>query len=123
MRSKTDNLDMLITEVERQERQMATSNDQGGSSTSLGNREVKKYIRRRYTDSRHPTTELPDVRGAVTELPSVRDPPVRNKSKSKEMLAGGEAESGEAEQKRSPCISSRPSYQRWQHNSHKTENN
>ena len=70
MRSKTDNLDMLITELDRQE--VAASNDQGGSSTSLGNREVKKYIRRRYTDSRHPTTELPDVRGAMTELPSVR---------------------------------------------------
>jgi len=32
---------------------------------------------------------------------------------------GGETE-GEKEQKRSPCISSRPSYQRWQHNSNKT---
>ena len=118
MRSKTDNLDMLITELDRQE--VAASNDQGGSSTSLGNREVKKYIRRRYTDSRHPTTELPDVRGAMTELPSVRDPPMRNKSKSKEVLdQGGETE-GEKEQKRSPCISSRPSYQRWQHNSNKT---
>ena len=113
MRSKTENLEDLITELE-----------QGGSSTSLGNREVKKYIRRRYTDSRHPTTELPDLRGAVTELPSVRDPPVRNKSKSKEMLEeGAGADSGEAEQKRSPCISSRPSYQRWQHNSYKTNEN
>ena len=120
MRSKTDNLDMLITELDRQE--VAASNDQGGSSTSLGNREVKKYIRRRYTDSRHPTTELPDVRGAMTELPSVRDPPVRNKSKSKEMLEeGADTEAGgEKEQKRSPCISSRPSYQRWQHNSNRT---
>ena len=115
MRSKTDNLEQLIMELEK-----PASSEQGGSTNSLGNREVKKYIRRRYTDSRHPTTELPDVRGAMTELPSVRDPPVRNKSKSKEMLAGGEAESGEAEQKRSPCISSRPSYQRWQHNSNRT---
>ena len=115
MRSKTDNLEQLIMEVEKQE-----TSDQGGSTSSLGNREVKKYIRRRYTDSRHPTTELPDVRGAMTELPSVRDPPVRStKSKSKEVLldeaelAGGE----QKEQKRSPCISERPSYKRWQHSS------
>ena len=111
MRSKTDNLEQLIMEVEKQE-----TSDQGGSTSSLGNREVKKYIRRRYTDSRHPTTELPDVRGAMTELPSVRDPPVRTKSKSKEVLEEAEA-GGEKDQKRSPCISERPSYKRWQHNS------
>ena len=118
MRSKTDNLEQLIMEVEKQA--MAANNDQGGSTNSLGNREVKKYIRRRYTDSRHPTTELPDVRGAMTELPSVRDPPVRTKSKSKEVLeeaeAGGE---NQKEQKRSPCISERPSYKRWQHNTNR----
>ena len=114
MRSKTDNLEQLIMEVEKQD----ALNDQGGSTNSLGNREVKKYIRRRYTDSRHPTTELPDVRGAMTELPSVRDPPVRTPSKSKEVL--DEAESGgEKDQKRSPCISERPSYKRWQHNTNR----
>ena len=117
MRSKTDNLEQLIMEVEKQG---AANNDQGGSTNSLGNREVKKYIRRRYTDSRHPTTELPDVRGAMTELPSVRGPPVRTKSKSKEVLeeaeAGGE---NQKEQKRSPCISERPSYKRWQHNTNR----
>ena len=31
-----------------------------------------KPLRRRYTDSRHPTTELPDVRGGLEPLPSVR---------------------------------------------------
>ena len=60
---------------------------QGSSSAQSlgGGREVKKYIRRRYTDSRHPTTELPDLRDSsagLADLPSVRDPPSR-KSKSK----------------------------------------
>ena len=41
MRSKTDNLERLISEVERQ----GDHSDQGGSTNSLGNREVKKYIR------------------------------------------------------------------------------
>ena len=74
MRSKTDNLDSLINEVERG----ADSLTAGG-----GGREVKKYIRRRYTDSRHPTTELPDVRS----MPSVKDPPLR-KSQSRQTLQG-----------------------------------
>jgi hypothetical protein len=68
MRSKTDNLERLISEVERS----SADNVSGGG---LGGREVKKYIRRRYTDSRHPTTELPDVRG--DPLPSVQNPPLR----------------------------------------------
>jgi len=75
MRSKTDNLERLISEVERSS---ADSLSGGG----LGGREVKKYIRRRYTDSRHPTTELPDVRGeggggGAEPLPSVQNPPLR----------------------------------------------
>ena len=44
MRSKTDNLERLISEVERQGAGSAAS-DQGGSTNSLSNREVKKYIR------------------------------------------------------------------------------
>ena len=73
MRSKTDNLERLISEVERS----SADNVSGGGG--LGGREVKKYIRRRYTDSRHPTTELPDVRGEP--LPSVQNPPLREGSK------------------------------------------
>ena len=136
MRSKTENLERLISEVERQG--SGAASDQGGSTSSLGKREVRQYIRsvvttlsdvsryhpmllrRRYTDSRHPTTELPDVRdGAPTvpDFPSVRDPPVRSKSKSKEVLEEN-TEPGvgdsEAEQKRSPNIADRPSYRRWQ---------
>ena len=68
-------------------------------------------FRRRYTDSRHPTTELPDVRDGVSDLPSVRDPPIRNKSKSKEVL---EDVNNDEELKRSPNIADRPSYKRWQ---------
>ena len=103
-RSKTENLERLLTEVEK-------SGSDHGSNTSLGGREVKKYIRRRYTDSRHPTTELPDVRGGMSDLPSVRDPPVR-KSKSKEVVSL--APEPQLEGERSPSIAERPSYKRWQ---------
>ena len=68
-----------------------SGSDSGSNGIGSG-REVKKYIRweescnlffwillksieplrRRYTDSRHPTTELPDVRGGLEPLPSVR---------------------------------------------------
>eukprot|EP00092_Neocalanus_flemingeri_P007040 GFUD01007604.1.p1 GENE.GFUD01007604.1~~GFUD01007604.1.p1 ORF type:complete len:304 (+),score=31.17 GFUD01007604.1:838-1749(+) len=103
-RSKTENLDRILTEVER-------SGSDHGSNSSLAGREVKKYIRRRYTDSRHPTTELPDVRDGLSDLPSVRDPPVR-KSKSKEVVSL--ATEPQLDGERSPSISERPSYKRWQ---------
>jgi len=103
-RSKTENLERLLTEVER-------SGSDHGSNTSLGGRLVKPYIRRRYTDSRHPTTELPDVRGGLSEIPSVRDPPVR-KSKSKEVVSL--APEPQLDGERSPSIAERPSYKRWQ---------
>ena len=138
MRSKTENLERLISEVEKQG--SGAASDQGGSTSSLGKREVRQYIRsvvtqsdvsryhrlipfrRRYTDSRHPTTELPDVRDGAPEVPdfpSVRDPPVRSKSKSKEVMEentepGVGAGDSESEQKRSPNIADRPSYRRWQ---------
>ena len=44
MRSKTENLERLISEVERQGPGGAAS-DQGGSTSSLGKREVRQYIR------------------------------------------------------------------------------
>ncbi len=49
-RSKTDDLDRYISQLEA-----------SAPSSTLSVRETKKYTRRRYTDSRHPTTELPDV--------------------------------------------------------------
>lgn len=51
--------------------------DGNGTPRSTPAREVKKYVRRRYTDSRHPTTELPDVRLEVPENVSVQYPPIR----------------------------------------------
>ena len=42
MRSKTDNLERLISEVERTP---GAASDQGGSTSSLGKREVRQYIR------------------------------------------------------------------------------
>ena len=43
MRSKTENLERLISEVERQG--SGAASDQGGSTSSLGKREVRQYIR------------------------------------------------------------------------------
>ena len=56
-------------------------------------REVKKYVRRRYTDSRHPTTELPDVRLEVPENMSVQYPPIRKQQKMKAEEAAANAAS------------------------------
>ena len=44
-------------------------------------REQKKYVRRRYTDTRHPTKELPDVRLEIPDEASVKTPPVRKLAK------------------------------------------
>ena len=43
MRSKTDNLERLIAEVEREQKGIAS--DQGGSTNSLKSREIRGYIR------------------------------------------------------------------------------
>lgn len=43
MRSKTENLERLISEVEKQG--SGAASDQGGSTSSLGKREVRQYIR------------------------------------------------------------------------------
>ena len=60
-KSKTDDLERYIAEIEAE----------GGKPTSDPNlpsnlRESRKYTRRKYTDNRHPTTELPDVTSAST---------------------------------------------------------
>ena len=48
-KSKTDDLDRYISEIENETKETPT---------------VRKYTRRRYTDNRHTTTELPDVSSA-----------------------------------------------------------
>ena len=48
----------------------------GGSGSGLSRR---PYVRKRYTDTRHPTKELPDVRQDSPPgdgLPTVQNPPV-----------------------------------------------
>ena len=70
-RSKTDNLERLISDID----------SETATPRATPSREVKKYVRRRYTDSRHPTTELPDVRLEVPENMSVQYPPVRRQQK------------------------------------------
>ncbi|QQP38359.1 Uncharacterized protein FKW44_018916, partial [Caligus rogercresseyi] len=73
-RAKTDNLDTFIKEIERLPTVASDS-----CLASASKREVKRYTRRRYTDSRHPTKELPDVRLEVANEMSVRKPPVRKR--------------------------------------------
>ena len=83
-----------VTSIKSSHQVEKLSGSDSGSNGIGSGREVKKYIRwekkswnlfsfwiflisiesfrRRYTDSRHPTTELPDVRGGLEPLPSVR---------------------------------------------------
>ncbi|XP_071746398.1 uncharacterized protein [Lepeophtheirus salmonis] len=70
-RAKTDNLENYISELEK----LPTVASDSCLTTSR--REMKRYTRRRYTDSRHPTRALPDVRLEVASEMSVRKPPVR----------------------------------------------
>lgn len=70
VKAHTDNLDRYISEIEKEGEEAVLS------------KPPKKYVRRRYTDTRHHTTELPDVRLEVAKEVSVRNPPVR-KSKVK----------------------------------------
>jgi hypothetical protein len=51
--------------------------DGGESGSTLTSQSVKKYVRRRYTDTRHPTKELPDVRLDVPESLTVKNPPTK----------------------------------------------
>jgi len=109
-RSKTADMGKMITEVE-----MLSGSDSGSNGMGSG-RKVAPYVRRRYTDSRHPTTELPDVRGGLEPLPSVRDRPTADRrSKSKEAVSAEEGTSGRSPP-RSPgaAITERDSYKRWQ---------
>ena len=82
VKAHTDNLDKSISEVEASPT-TAFETDTGGKdddqlSSSL-RKQPKKYERRRYTDSRHHTTELPDMSLEVAKEVSVRNPPVRTK--------------------------------------------
>ena len=55
LKSKTDDLERYISEIEAEE------------NVEKGNLPVaRKYTRRKYTDNRHPTTELPDMTSAST---------------------------------------------------------
>lgn len=60
-KSKTDDLERYIAEIEASEAEPGTLGS-GGSAPTAG----RKYTRRRYTDNRHPTTELPDMTSAST---------------------------------------------------------
>lgn len=66
-RSKTDDLDRYISQIE------------SPSPSTLSVRETKKYTRRRYTDTRHPTTELPDVSLEETPDLSIQKPLIRKR--------------------------------------------
>ena len=66
-KSKTDDLERYIAEIEASEAESSVAglnNVTGGAQTSTT--VSRKYTRRRYTDNRHPTTELPDMTSAST---------------------------------------------------------
>ena len=100
---------------------------EGAAAESGGGVSRRPYVRKRYTDTRHPTKELPDVRIEISpseepeEIPSVCNPPYR-RTKSNQSLGanGGQvgemAETGEREGGESPrnSVTDRPSYKRWQ---------
>ena len=85
VRSKTENLERLICDLDNEETPRATPT-----------RELKKYVRRRYTDSRHPTKELPDVRLEVPENMSVQYPPIRKQQKLRQLKEQQEKEAAAA---------------------------
>lgn len=72
VKAHTDNLDRYISELE--------TSESSGSLPVLAKQQ--KYVRRRYTDTRHHTTELPDVRVEVAKEMSVRNPPVHRRKAS-----------------------------------------
>ena len=76
VKAHSDNLEKYISEVEASSASGLEGDDQLGSP--LG-KQPKKYVRRRYTDTRHHTTELPDMSLEVAKEVSVRNPPVRRK--------------------------------------------
>ena len=76
VKAHSDNLDKYISEVEASSASGLEGDDQLGSP--LG-KQGKKYVRRRYTDTRHHTSELPDLSLEVAKEVSVRNPPVRRK--------------------------------------------
>jgi hypothetical protein len=76
VKAHSDNLEKYISEVEVSSASGLEGDDQLGSP--LG-KQPKKYVRRRYTDARHHTTELPDMSLEVAREVSVRNPPVRRK--------------------------------------------
>ena len=76
VKAHSDNLEKYISEVEASSASGLEGDDQLGSP--LG-KQPKKYVRRRYTDTRHHTTELPDMSLEVAREVSVRNPPVRRK--------------------------------------------
>lgn len=83
-KSKTDDLERYISEIEASEA-AAANQPTSASAGATPTKEHKKYTRRRYTDTRHPTTELPDVRSdadaaaTANKEVSVQRPPVRRK--------------------------------------------
>ena len=84
-KSKTDDLERYIAEIE------ASEEGEAANSTlpSIGG-QTSKRGRRRYTDSRHPTSELPDVTsastGAINESNHTVEKPV-NRRRTQQFLA------------------------------------
>ena len=92
-KSKTDDLERYIAEIEASDeaKDSASSNlpSVGGAGPSSAS--VHRKTRRRYTDSRHPTSELPDVTssstGAINETTNTVEKPANHRRRTQQFLA------------------------------------
>ena len=88
-KSKTDDLERYIAEIEASDeaKDSASSNLPSVAGTSL----TQRKTRRRYTDSRHPTSELPDVTssstGAINETTNTVEKPANHRRRTQQFLA------------------------------------
>ena len=89
-KSKTDDLERYIAEIEAGEAKADTSSASSVQTLTSKVPSVKRG-QRRYTDSRHPTSELPDMTyaslGALNESTSTVEKPSGNRRRTQQFLA------------------------------------
>ena len=95
-KSKTDDLERYIAEIEASDeaKDSASSNlptGIGGHGSGPSSASMHRKTRRRYTDSRHPTSELPDVTssstGAINETTNTVEKPANHRRRTQQFLA------------------------------------
>ena len=89
-KSKTDDLERYIAEIEAGEAKADTSSASSVQTLTSKVPSVKRG-QRRYTDSRHPTSELPDMTyaslGALNESAGTVEKPSSNRRRTQQFLA------------------------------------